>query len=574
MLSEFKSPYPLVHIPKTSYYQYLVDHGSRAKFSPSTPAHVDGVTGETFTRSALEQGCLLWASAFRNVEQKGLLGLGRGSVVLVFSPNTILYPRIQFALAAAGICPAHANSAYLENELAHAFRISNASHVLVHPSLLNITFITLVSTLGYTDNDVKSRIILMAYKKDVPTGIRAQGWLDLDDIVEGVEPLDKPESFDGEQAHETAAIYFSSGTTGLSKAVALTHYSHVAFLVQSAASWPWYVHGRDVIMAVVPLYHVFGGVILTLHSYYVGCPLVILPRFEPKSFLSSIAKLRITVLPLAPPLLHFLLKHSLVDKYDLTTVRLLHVGAAPVPTDVILMTVEFFKQRGTDVGIIQGYGMTESNGGLAFLRVEHMLTKAGSVGFVMPNMEGRLVDDDGKVVTRGSPGELWVKGPNIMKYYVGNVKATQESLTLDGWLKTGDVMTLDEDGFLTIVDRKKELIKYKGFQVAPAELEAVLFTHPQIADAGVIGVYSEKDFSEVPRRAYIVPKDIALLQNSQSNKEHFIEGIHEWLKSKLAPYKLLRGGIAVVDSIPKSPSGKILRKDLRALHQRLQKARL
>lgn len=160
----------------------------------------------------------------------------------------------------------------------------------------------------------------MAQKADVPEDIRAQGWIDLDDVVQGVMPLDRPERFDGEQSREVAAIYFSSGnifrsfhvytwssadivtgnaaslgTTGLSKAVALTHYSHVAFLVQSGACWPWYVYGRDVIMAVVPLYHVFGGLILTLHAYYVGCPLVVLPRFEPDTFLASIPRFRITV---------------------------------------------------------------------------------------------------------------------------------------------------------------------------------------------------------------------------------------------------------------------------------------
>ncbi|KAI0091743.1 hypothetical protein BDY19DRAFT_932004 [Irpex rosettiformis] len=325
-------------------------------------------------------------------------------------------------------------------------------------------------------------------------------------------------------------------------------------------------------MAVVPLFHVFGGIILTLHAYCVGCPLVILPRFEPETFLGSIPRFRITALPLAPPLLHFLLKNPLVSKYDLSSIRWMHVGAAPVSASIITMTVEFFKQRGADVGIIQGYGMTESNGGLAFLRVEHMLSKAGSVGFIMPSMEGRLVDDDGNIVPQGQPGEFWCRGPNVMKEYAGNPKATQESLTSDGWLKTGDVMVLDEDGFLTVVDRKKELIKYKGFQVAPAELEAVLFAHPKVADAGVIGVYSEKDFSEVPR-AYVVPKEPALFAGPQSARDRLVEEINEWMKGRLANYKLLRGGIALVESVPKSPSGKILRKDLRVLHVKLQNTR-
>ncbi|KAI0345623.1 acetyl-CoA synthetase-like protein [Trametopsis cervina] len=568
MDSQISSPYPKVTVPQTSYYQHVLTKSK--EFSPGSPAFIDGITGETLTRGEVEKECFLLASAFRNVHKKGLVGLNKGSVVLFFSPNTTLYPRIQFALGAAGIVPGHTNSSYVADEVAHAYKISGASHILVHPSLLQLASSTLVSKLGFSEADVKRRVIVAARKKDVPADVAARGFLDLDDITKDVKPLDKPEPFDGNDAHETAAIYFSSGTTGLSKAVALTHYNMNAFLVQGTSVWPWHVHGRDIVQAVVPLYHVFGGIILVVQSYYSGCPLVILPRFEPVSFLSSIQKLRITSLALVPPLLHFILKSPLVEEYDLSSVKLIHVGAAPVSTEIVLMTIDFFKKRGVDISIVQGYGMTESNGGMAFLRVEHMVKKAGSIGFLLPNIDGRLVDENGAVVPRGSPGELWVRGPNFMKEYVGNPKATQETRTADGWFKTGDVMTLDNDGFLTVVDRKKELIKYKGFQVAPAELEAILFTHPSVSDAGVIGVYSAKDFSEVPK-AYIAPKDTKLLKASQAEKDRAVAEIHQWLQGRIAHYKQLRGGIVFVEAIPKSPAGKVLRKDLRALHQQWEK---
>jgi len=571
MAATFRSPYPPISIPKTSFFQFLVEGG--AKYPSSTPAYIDGVTGETVNRGTLERECLSLASALLNADKHGLLGLSRGSVIAVFSPNSLLYPKVILSLGAAGICGAYANATYVDAELAHAFKISDSSHILVHPALLRVALNMLRSHLNFSENEIKKRVIIMAHKKDIPTEIARQGWIGIDDLLSGSTPLSQPASFDGDDAESVASIFFSSGTTGLSKAVALTHYNIVSHLAQSHASWPYYVHGRDVLLAVVPLFHCFGGIILVKFSYSTGVPVVVLPKFEPELFLSAIQRFRITRLSLVPPLLTFITKYPLIEKYDLSSVRFIFVGAAPISAAALSSAVDFFKKRGTDLEVVQGYGLTETSAGVAFLPVEHMTRKAGTVGFLVPNMEGRLVDDDEKDVPRGMPGEFWVRGPNIFKGYVGNLKATQESLTSDGWFKTGDVMTIDEEGFLTVVDRKKELIKYKGLQVAPAELEAVLFTHPQVADAGVIGVYSEKDTSEVPR-AYIVPKDAQLLAAPQSAKDSAEKGIQEWMKNKVAPYKLLRGGVVFVESIPRSAAGKILRKDLRSSLQPSEKARL
>jgi hypothetical protein len=210
---------------------------------------------------------------------------------------------------------------------------------------------------------------------------------------------------------------------------------------------------------------------------------------------------------------------------------------------------------------MQGYGLTETSPVTHILPLQDAVRKIGSVGVLLPNTEARLVDESGQDVAPGEPGEVWIRGGIVMKGYLNRPEATADTITSDGWLKSGDVAVRDNEGFFTIVDRKKELIKYKGFQVPPAELEAILLTHPRVADAAVIGVYSASQATELPR-AYLVP---AASQSSSGAMDRALLGaeVAEWLKKHVAPHKYLRGGVIIVDTIPKSPSGKILRRELR-----------
>ncbi|KAH9942700.1 AMP binding protein [Amylocystis lapponica] len=551
----YSSPQKVVP-PKISLYHYLSQ--SHSLFSPNAPALIDALTNQTVTRAAVVSQCLSLASGLRNLPAVGGLELRRGSTVALFSTNCTIYPVTMFALAAAGFRAAYINSSYVDHELAHALRISASSHVIVQYALLPIAVRALAS-LGYSIDESKKRIVLLSHKDTVPGSILSEGWITIDDLLPGDTVI--PEPFDGADAQETAIIYFSSGTTGPSKAVELSHYNVVASLEQYRSAWKYYKHGRDVLLAVVPFFHVFGGIGVVMYAYVSGLPLVILPRFDPARFLSSIPRHKVTAAFLVPPLVRFLAKEPLVDNYDLSTLRIGVVGAAPVSPALINELESRFAARGITLIISEGLGMTETCGAVSFQPLETARAKRGTVGVLTPNFEARLVGENGEDVPEGEAGELWLRAPNVMKGYVGNAQATADAITPDGWLKTGDIATFDIDGHMKIVDRRKELIKYKGFQVSPVELEGILAAHPKIADVGVVGVYSDEGVTELPR-AYVVLHDAANIAQEQYAK--IFEDVHDWVNKRVAPYKRLRGGIFPVKEIPRSTAGKILRRNLRA----------
>ncbi|KAJ3534681.1 hypothetical protein NM688_g7099 [Phlebia brevispora] len=551
----FQSPYPSVPVSEESYATFLLKPESNP-YPLDTVAYIDGLTDQTHTRKQHAEQVLALASGLRNAEHVGLLPLSRGSTVLVFSPNSILYPVVMMATGFAGIIPAYANSGYLAQELTHAYKISQSSHIIAHPSLLQVTLDAL-QNVGISKDEAKRRVILMSRKPDTPSKLRADGWKDFDDLVpDGRIPL--PEKFDGAAAQEDAVIYFSSGTTGMNKAIVLSHRNVTSVLAMLAAVVSFYDHGRDVLIAVIPFYHIYGGHLLAFLSFMKGVPLVVLPRFIPEHFLSAVDKFKVTHLPLVPPLLTFLARHPLVDKYNLASIRRVVAGAAPVIPAMFDQCSERFAKRGFKIYPGGGYGMSETSGIVSLLSGVEFDQNKGSVGPLMPNMEGRLVGDDGDDVPIGSPGEIWLRGPNIVKQVAAECNSIHCTFTPDGWLMTGDVGVRNEGGFMWIVDRKKELIKYKGFQVAPAELEAILSDHPGVTDSGVVGIFSEEEGTELPR-AYVVPKDLELLKKPNS----LPQDVQEWLKGRVAHFKQLRGGVILVDSIPRSAAGKILRRNLR-----------
>lgn len=276
-----------------------------------------------------------------------------------------------------------------------------------------------------------------------------------------------------------------------------------------------------------------------------------MPRFDMEDFCKFTQNLRITFSFIAPPVALGLLKDPVVNKYNLSSLRMLNSGAAPLTRELVdaLWTRRKLK-------IKQGYGLSEASPTTHVQTWEEWYSTVGSVGKLMRGMKARYVSPDGKELEAGQVGELWVSGPNIFKGYLNNPEGTKRALTADGWLKTGDVGYEDSEGNFFITDRLKELIKYKGYQVAPAELEGYLVGHDKVADAAVIGVYREDIASEVPR-AYIVPKP-GVPAGPELEKD-----IVDWIAAKVANHKRLRGGVRFVDVIPKSASGKILRRFLR-----------
>lgn len=288
---------------------------------------------------------------------------------------------------------------------------------------------------------------------------------------------------------------------------------------------------------------------------YSGLQLIVMPRFDLEHFCKFVQQLKITFAYVVPPVVVLLGKHPIISKYDLSTIRMMNSGAAPLTKDLVDAVYNRLK-----IPIKQGYGLSETSPTTHTQPWDTWDKYVGSVGTLLPYQEAKYMSEDEKELQPGEVGELWIRGPNVFKGYLNNPEGTANALTSDGYFKTGDVGYQDADGNFYITDRIKELIKYKGFQVAPAELEGILLSHPSINDVAVIGVYDKEQATELPR-AYIVPKEGLGQTDAEAN------AVIDWLGKRVAGHKKLRGGVKWIDEIPKSASGKILRRVLKVKAQ-------
>ena len=478
-------------------------------------ALVDGVTGRAVTYEELREQVRRVASGLAR------RGIRKGDVVALCSPNCPEFAIAFHAVARLGAILTPANPANTPRELAHQIADAGARMLITASSLLDkaraainevgteIELITTDDTAGFPS------LASIAHHSDPPTV--------------SIDP-----------AADVVVLPYSSGTTGLPKGVMLTHRNLVANLAQIEA-----VERADLraLIGVLPFFHIYGLVVILNFGLRLGATIVTLPRFDLELFLKALQDWRVDLAHIVPPVAVALAKHPAVDQYDLRHLRALFSGAAPLGpelTDAI--------QRRLKVIVHQGYGMTEAS------PVTHYsdcwsTPLPGTVGRLAPSTEGRIVAlDSGTDTVPGEPGEIWVRGPQVMKGYLNNAEATARTLDQDGWLHTGDIGTVDPEGYLTIVDRLKELIKVKGYQVAPAELEGLLLKHPRIADAAVIPV----DDEECGQR----PKALVVIRGKLTAEE-----VIEFVRTQVAHYKRLKC-VELVDAIPKSASGKILRRVL------------
>ena len=465
-------------------------------------------------------------------------GFKKKDVLGMYSANRPECVTAMLGVLGVGSTLTTANPAYTYSELLHQVRQSEAKLLFTQTEGLDVA-----QRVG--DEVGIHQIIMLDDHESNNSGIES-----LSNIVR-----DRPDpgslELDIDINEDIAFLPFSSGTTGLPKGVMMSH-RNVMHNMEYLDVQLGRFGGNNMphpILLVLPFYHVYGLVIISLFRTWRGKTVVTLPGFEPISYLKSIEKYKVENLNIVPPLMLFMLKHPLVDEYDMSSIKIVTTGAAPCSHN----TVEAFLQKFPSVELFtQGYASTEML--VTHLQSDDMaLFKPGSVGYILPGTEIKVrCIETGESLGPHQVGEICARGASVMKGYWNNSVATADSLTDDGWYHSGDLGYFDEDHDFYIVDRLKELIKVKGLQVAPAELEDLLTSHEDIIDAAVIGVPDEMA-GELPF-AYVVKKADSSLDEVQ---------VQDFVASTLSKHKHLKGGVLFIDAIPKAPSGKILRRVLR-----------
>jgi acyl-CoA synthetase (AMP-forming)/AMP-acid ligase II len=510
----FRGPYPDVTIPEVSLTDFIF--ASVDKFKDKK-ALIDGPTGRAMTYAE-------FADAARRVAGSlSRKGFQKGEVLAIFSPNCLEYAVAFHAVAMLGGIVSPINPLYTSEEAAFQLRDAGAKILVTAPICL----------------EKSAAAAKAASVEELFVFGKAEGAAAFDSLLEG--DGDVP-SVTIDPANDLVALPYSSGTTGLPKGVMLTHRNIVANICQMDGLD--YFHHDDTLLCVLPLFHIYGLVVVLNMGLHLGSTIVIMPRFDLEQFLELIQKYRVTLSHIVPPIVLKLARDPMIENYDLSSLKMIFSGAAPLGADLSKECVERI-----GCGIRQGYGMTETSPVTHSSPADPTKMRLGSVGTAAPNTEVKLVDPGtGAEVGVNQEGELCVRGPQIMRGYLNNPEATARTIDAENWLHTGDIGYADDDGHFFIVDRVKELIKYKGFQVAPAELEALLLTHPAVADAAVIPCADDE--------AGEVPKAFVVVRSEASG-----EDIMEFVAERVAPHKKIRE-IEFIAQIPKSLSGKILRRVL------------
>jgi acyl-CoA synthetase (AMP-forming)/AMP-acid ligase II len=532
----FDSPFPQVEIPTTSLYEYLF--GALTDEDGDRVALVDAGNGTETTYRDMIASIDAFAGA---LEQRGI---GVGDVVGLLSPNSSAFAIAFHGILRAGATATTINALFTAKDIAKQLTDSRAAMLVTVTPLLPQA-LEAVATVGLTAD----KLVVL----DGP-GEPVDGHPNAADLLRpGFQPAEV--SFDA--ATHLAALPYSSGTTGNPKGVMLTHRNLVSNVAQIRPLQGLVADDR--VLAVLPFFHIYGMTVLLNAALHARARLIIMGSFDLAKFLGHIAEHRCTHAFIAPPVAVALAKHPLIDSYDLSSLRGIMSGAAPLDAELALAVTERIL-----CPLVQGYGMSELSpvshvtpfdGGHELLG---SVAPKSSCGWTVPNAVSKIVDAetgaelDPPASGRSGTGELWFKGPNVMAGYLNNDAATRETIDHDGFLHTGDLAQVDATGCVYIVDRLKELIKYKGYQVPPAELEAVLLSHPSIADAAVIGVTDAESGEEVPK-AFVVRQSDAQLTEAD---------VMSFVAEHVAPYKKVRQ-VAFIDAVPKSASGKILRKELR-----------
>ena len=503
-----------IQIPDVDITSFVLEdvdsHGEK-------PALIDGPSGRSVDYLGLRGAIGAFAG---NIAARGF---SKGDAFALYMPNLPEYAIAFHGIASAGGRVTTVNPLYTANELNHQLKDAGARFLLTVPQMAD------TAIEAAADGPVEEVFVLGEHEGATPA-------------TELLSPAEPPQvSIDPDE--DLAVLPYSSGTTGLPKGVMLTHRNLVANLIQVQEALQ--LGPNHTMIGVLPFFHIYGMTVIMNLGLRSGATIVTMPRFDLEQFLGLIERHRVTHGFIVPPIALALAKHPAIDGTDLSSLELLLSGAAPLGAEL----TEQVEDR-IDCLVGQGYGLTETSPVTHSMPIDPSKNRPGSIGPPLAATECRIVDpESGEDVEAGGRGELWIRGPQVMKGYLNNDEATRATIDEDGWLHTGDVAIVDEAGYYKIVDRLKELIKYKGFQVAPAELEALIISHPEVADCAVIGVPDE-ECGELPK-AYVVAAGDGLDADQ----------LMEWVGGQVAPQKKIRL-VETIEQIPKSASGKILRREL------------
>ncbi|KAH9065660.1 phenylacetyl-CoA ligase [Lactarius vividus] len=487
-------------------------------------------------------------------------------VVCLYAPNHVDYAVVFWALHRLGAISTNSNPAYTFDELSHQLRLTKATTIIVHSQFLK-TASEACKEVGLP----AERIVIIDHATfEAPHTTVEQ--LIQDGLNHDTNFVERKLG-EGEARTKIAFLCLSSGTTGPPKAVAIPHYSVIAntlqirahnYTVETKANVPtdeWRFRPGDVITGVLPFFHIFG-LILNIHvMLYSGMAVVITPKFGWPTFLDSVKRHKITHLLVVPPMIVLLCKHPATKDYEaeLKNIRFCFSGAAPLSPELASQLEKVLP----NASLGQGYGMTETSTAVSMTSVLERIGKPGSAGIAVPGVRFKIIKEDGTLAKLGERGELVVNSPSNALRYWDNPKATAETFLEGGWVRTGDEVEFDTEGNIYVVDRLKELIKVRGFQVAPAELEGHLLSHPDVADVCIVPI--PDDFSGELPLAYIVlhPPAAVRAASSTAESDALKAELSKYVSDVKVQYKWLKGGVEFIDAIPKNPSGKLLRRVLR-----------
>ncbi|KAK7305252.1 hypothetical protein VNO77_43154 [Canavalia gladiata] len=517
----FRSQYSPVPVPdNVTLPEFVLQN---AELYVDKIAFVDAVTGKGVTYSEVVRGIKRFSKALRS------LGLRKGHVVIVVLPNVVEYPIVALGIMAAGGVFSGANPASHISEIKKQAESADAK---------------LVVTDGTNFEKVKGlELPLIVLGDEIVEG--AMNW---NKLLEAGDRAGDEVTKEPIQQNDLCALPFSSGTTGMSKGVMLTHRNLVANLCSTLFGVGPELAGLVTTIGLIPFFHIYGITGICCATLRTKGKVVVMGRFELKTFLNALITHEVTFAPIVPPIILSLVKNPIVDEFDLSKLKLQAIMTAAAPLAPELLNA--FEHKFPGVIVQEAYGLTEHSC-ITLTHAQKGLNDPhkNSVGFILPNLEVKFVDPDtGRSLPRNTPGELCVRSQCVMQGYYKQVDETSQTVDKNGWLHTGDIGFIDDEENVFIVDRIKELIKYKGFQVAPAELEAILLSHSSVEDAAVVPLPDE-EAGEIPAASVVL---------SAGAKESE-EDIMNYVASNAAHYKKVRV-VHFVESIPKSPSGKIMRR--------------